>query len=161
MGTHELSASLWRERELLELLVFKLTEEQLLLTSGKARWLQYATQEVEQVMNKLRTAGLARSLEVSSLAEDWGVDENSTLRELTSHSTDETWRDILTAHLVAMTELTREIQELRDLNMQYLRVAIRSTQEALAQDGTASRTYDAKGVTETSLATARMFDLNL
>ena len=161
MGTHELSASLWRERELLELLVFKLTEEQLLLTSGKARWLQYATQEVEQVMNKLRTAGLARSLEVSSLAEDWGVDENSTLRELTSHSTDETWRDILTAHLVAMTELTREIQELRDLNMQYLRVAIRSTQEALAQDGTASRSYDAKGVTETSLATARMFDLNL
>jgi hypothetical protein len=161
MGTHELSASLWRERELLELLVFKLTEEQLLLTSGKARWLQYATQEVEQVMNKLRTAGLARSIEVSSLAEDWGVDENSTLRELTIHSTDDTWRDILTAHLVAMTELTREIQELRDLNVQYLRVAIRSTQEALAQDGSSSRTYDAKGVTESSLATARMFDLNL
>ena len=161
MGTHELSASLWRERELLELLVFKLTEEQLLLTSGKARWLQYATQEVEQVMNKLRTAGLARSIEVSSLAEDWGVDENSTLRELTMHSTDDTWRDILTAHLVAMTELTREIQELRDLNVQYLRTAIRSTQEALAQDGSASGTYDAKGVTENSLATARMFDLNL
>ena len=161
MGTHELSASLWRERELLELLVFKLTEEQLLLTSGKARWLQYATQEVEQVMNKLRTAGLARSIEVSSLAEDWGVDENSTLRELTMGSTDDTWRDILTAHLVAMTELTREIQELRDLNVQYLRTAIRSTQEALAQDGSASGTYDAKGVTENSLATARMFDLNL
>ena len=161
MGTHELSASLWRERELLELLVFKLTEEQLLLTSGKARWLQYATQEVEQVMNKLRTAGLARSIEVASLAEDWGIDENSTLRELTVHSTDDMWRDILTAHLVSMTGLTREIQELRDLNMQYLRVAIRSTQEALAQDGTASGTYDAKGVAETSLATARMFDLNL
>jgi len=161
MGTHELSASLWRERELLELLVFKLTEEQLLLTSGKARWLQYATQEVEQVMNKLRTAGLARSIEVASLAEEWGIDENSTLRELTVHSTDDMWRDILTAHLVSMTGLTREIQELRDLNMQYLRVAIRSTQEALAQDGTASGTYDAKGVAETSLATARMFDLNL
>ena len=161
MGTHELSASLWRERELLELLVFKLTEEQLLLTSGKARWLQYATQEVEQVMNKLRTAGLARSIEVASLAEEWGIDENSTLRELTVHSTDDMWRDILTAHLVSITGLTREIQELRDLNMQYLRVAIRSTQEALAQDGTASGTYDAKGVAETSLATARMFDLNL
>ena len=161
MGTHELSASLWRERELLELLVFKLTEEQLLLTSGKARWLQYATQEVEQVMNKLRTAGLARSIEVSSLAEDWGVDANSTLRELTISSTDDTWRDILTAHLVAMTELTSEIQELRDLNVQYLRTAIRSTQEALAQDGSASGTYDAKGVTENSLASARMFDLNL
>ena len=161
MGTHELSASLWRERELLELLVFKLTEEQLLLTSGKARWLQYATQEVEQVMQKLRTAGLARSLEVSNLAEDWGVDENSTLRELTVHSTNDAWRDILTDHLVAMTALTREIQELRDLNLQYLRTAIRSAQEAMAQDGSASGTYDAKGIAESSSATSRMFDLKL
>ena len=161
MGTHELSASLWRERELLELLVFKLTEEQLLLTSGKSRWLQYATQEVEQVMQKLRTAGLARSLEVASVAEDWGVDENSTLRELTVHSTDETWRDILTAHLVAMTALTAEIQELRDLNVQYLRTAIRSTQEAMAHDGSASGVYDAKGISESPAATARMFDLKL
>lgn len=31
MGANELSALLWRERELLELLVFKLEEEQLLL----------------------------------------------------------------------------------------------------------------------------------
>lgn len=161
MGTHELSASLWRERELLELLVFKLTEEQLLLTSGRARWLQYATQEVEQVMQKLRTAGLARSLEVSSLAEDWGVDENSTLRELTVHATDDSWRDILNSHLVAMTELAREIQELRDLNLQYLRTAIRSAQEAMVHDGSASGTYDAKGIAESSSATARMFDLKL
>ena len=160
MGTHELSASLWRERELLELLVFKLTEEQLLLTSGKARWLQYATQEVEQVMQKLRLAGLARSVEVTTLADELGIDEGATLREITVHVADETWRDILTAHLTAMTALTREIQELRDLNVQYLRVAIRSTQEALAQDGSSSGTYDANGVSEASV-NARMFDLKL
>jgi hypothetical protein len=161
MGTHELSASLWRERELLELLVFKLTEEQLLLTSGKARWLQYATQEVEQVMQKLRMAGLARSVEVTTLADELGIDESATLREITVHTTDDTWRDILTAHLTAMTQLTKEIQELRDLNVQYLRVAIRSTQEALAQDGSSSGTYDANGVSESSTANARMFDLKL
>jgi hypothetical protein len=161
MGTHELSASLWRERELLELLLFKLTEEQLLLTSGKSRWLQYATQEVEQVMQKLRTAGLARSVEVAAIAEEWGIDDTATLRELTMHSSDDTWRDILTAHLTAMTQLTREIQELRDLNVQYLRVAIRSTQEAMAQEGTPSGTYDARGVADTNSASARMFDLKL
>ena len=38
MGAHELSAMLWHERELLELLVFKLEEEQLLLTAvGQVR----------------------------------------------------------------------------------------------------------------------------
>ena len=59
MGAHELSAMLWHERELLELLVFKLEEEQLLLTAGKSRWLQHATREVEQVLERLRDAGLA------------------------------------------------------------------------------------------------------
>ena len=161
MGTHELSASLWRERELLELLVFKLTEEQLLLTSGKSRWLQYATQEVEQVMQKLRAAGLARSVEVASIADDWGIDDAATLRELTVHTKDDAWRDILTSHLTAMTQLTREIQELRDLNVQYLRVAIRSTQEAMAHDGSPSGTYDSRGVADTNAASARMFDLKL
>ncbi|MCU1425628.1 MAG: flagellar biosynthesis protein FlgN [Microbacteriaceae bacterium] len=160
MGAHELSAALWRERELLELLVFKLTEEQLLLTSGKARWLQYATQEVEQVMQRLRSAGLARSVEVTTLAEEWGAAAEVTLRELTAHATDDTWRDILASHLAAMADLTKEIQELRDLNVQYLRAAIRSTQESLAGDGATSGTYDAKGVGHSSTA-ARIFDLSL
>ena len=38
---------LWRERELLELLLFKLEEEQLVLASGRGRWLAHATHEVE------------------------------------------------------------------------------------------------------------------
>ena len=37
MSANDLSNLLWRERELLELLVFKLEEEQLLLTAGKAK----------------------------------------------------------------------------------------------------------------------------
>ena len=50
MGANELSALLWRERELLELLTFKLEEEQLLLTAGRTRWIEHATREVEQVL---------------------------------------------------------------------------------------------------------------
>ena len=105
MGAHELSALLWRERELLELLVFKLEEEQLLLmTAGKARWLQFATREVEQVMERVREAGLARTVEVSKLAAEWGADENATLRELSDHAPADTWAEIFGAHLGAMSE---------------------------------------------------------
>ena len=68
MSATELSALLWRERELLELLIFKLEEEQLLLTAGKTRWIQHATREVEQVMNKLRESGLSRTVAVAELA---------------------------------------------------------------------------------------------
>ena len=45
MGVHELSALLWRERELLEVLQFKLEVEQLLLTTGNTRWLNRASAE--------------------------------------------------------------------------------------------------------------------
>ena len=63
-----MSALLWRERELLELLVFKLDEEQLLLSAGRSRWVQHATREVEQVLELVREAGLGRSVEVAAVA---------------------------------------------------------------------------------------------
>ena len=112
-------------------------------------------------MQKLRSAGLARAVDVAAVANEWGADDNVTLRELTMQAKDATWREILESHLTAMTELTREIQELRDLNVQYLRVAIRSTQEALADDGSAGGIYDARGLANSAPSTARIFDLNL
>ena len=39
MGLSEVSNILWRQRQLLELLLFKLEEEQLVLKSGSTRWL--------------------------------------------------------------------------------------------------------------------------
>ncbi|HUX71839.1 MAG TPA: flagellar protein FlgN, partial [Cellulomonadaceae bacterium] len=43
MGLMQLSDVLWQERHLLELLLFKLEEEQMILTSGRTRWLGHAT----------------------------------------------------------------------------------------------------------------------
>src|SRR5688500_16797740 len=77
MGPQGLSAILWRERELLEMLLFKLEEEQLLLTAGTTRWLTFATREVEQVLERLRQTGLERAVAVSSLAVAWGIDEDA------------------------------------------------------------------------------------
>jgi hypothetical protein len=60
-----------------------------------------------------------------------------------------------------MTVLATGIQSIRDLNMQYLRGAIRSTQESLASTQTASGTYDARGAADSSPSSAQIFDLNL
>jgi len=49
MGAHELSALLWRERELLDVLQFTLEVEQLLLTTGNTRWLNRASTETPTV----------------------------------------------------------------------------------------------------------------
>ncbi|NJC21206.1 transposase [Arthrobacter pigmenti] len=161
MGAHELSALLWQERELLELLVFKLEEEQLLLTAGRTRWLQHATREVEQVLERLRSAGLARTVEVSALAKEWGTSEDATLRELTTHAANGPWDEILASHLKAMTELTAEIKELRDANQQYLRAAARSTQETLAGLNPDAGTYTSSGRSDSPADTSHIVDRDL
>ncbi|MGO4690029.1 flagellar protein FlgN [Glaciibacter sp. 2TAF33] len=161
MAANELSALLWRERELLELLIFKLEEEQLLLMSGKTRWLQHATREVEQVMNLVREAGLGRSVEVAALAREWDTAEDATLREVVAHAPSGPWGEIFAAHLAAMTSLTNQIKALRDVNEQFLRAATRSTQETLAGLDADANTYDATGSSGAVDAGARLFDRSL
>jgi hypothetical protein len=146
MGANDLSTLLWRERELLELLVFKLEEEQLLLTAGRSRWLHHATREVEAVLARLRVSGIERTVEASTVAVEWGLDEEATLRQLVEHAPSETWRDILQSHLTALTALTAQIAEVRDTNMTYLRAATRATQETLATVGAEPLgSYDGRG----------------
>ncbi|WAH99091.1 flagellar protein FlgN [Arthrobacter sp. MMS18-M83] len=147
MAIHELSALLWRERELLDLLTFKLEEEQLLLTAGKSRWLPHGTREVEQVLEHLSKAGLARAVEVAAVAEQWGLPAEASLGELASAAPDEAWADVLSAHLNAMHQQTATIKELRDSNEQFLRAAVRSTQETMADLKPAAGTYDSHGRT--------------
>jgi flagellar biosynthesis/type III secretory pathway chaperone len=142
---HDLSARLWQERELLDLLTFKLEEEQLLLTAGKTQWLSHATREVEQVVERLQLAGLDRAVAAAAVARDWGLPEEATLRELAAGAPDSTWAELLTAHLSALTEQTAHIRQLRDANAQFLRAAARSTQETLAATEAMATTYDAEG----------------
>ncbi|SDL67856.1 FlgN protein [Arthrobacter sp. ov407] len=159
MAIHELSALLWRERELLDVLTFKLEEEQLLLTSGKSRWLPHGTKEVEQVLGHLSQASLARTIEAAVVAEVWGLPTDASLAELAAAAPEGAWAEVLTAHLTALTRQTALIKELRDSNEQYLRTAVRSTQESLADlnPTAAAGTYDAHGKTGQA-AGSRIFD---
>jgi flagellar biosynthesis/type III secretory pathway chaperone len=140
-----LSARLWQERELLDLLTFKLEEEQLLLTAGKTQWLSHATREVEHVLERLQIAGLERAVAAAAVARDWNLPEEASLRDLATGAPDGAWAEILSAHLKAMTDQTAHIRQLRDANAQFLRAASRSTQETLAATESAATTYDSHG----------------
>lgn len=158
MGVHELSALLWRERELLELLMFKLEEEQLLLTAGRTRWLPFATREVEQVLDRLRQSALERAVEVSEVSAQWGTSDDATLKEIIGHAPSAAWKDTFTSHLHALNELASGIAALRDSNLQYLRAASRSTQETLAHIVTDSGIYDANGAADIPSTRPRFLD---
>src|SRR6185312_2202939 len=116
MSANELSALLWKERELLELLQFKLEEEQLLLVSGKSRWIGMATREVESVLDKVHAVSLSRSVEAASVAAAWGLPGDAPLADIAAQAPPGPWTDILAAHLTALREITAEIATLREDN---------------------------------------------
>lgn len=161
MSANELSALLWKERELLELLQFKLEEEQLLLVSGKSRWIGMATREVESVLEKVHAAGLARSVEAASVAAAWGLPDDAPLADIAAQAPRGPWTDILAAHLTALREITGEIATLREANEQYLRAAYRSTQETLATLDDERPGYDRTGTGAQTRVGARIIDTNL
>ena len=158
MSLTEVSSILWRERELLDLLLFKLEEEQLLLAAGRSRWVSHASREVEQVLERLRSAGLERAASSAAVAEEWGVDPDAPLRDVVAAAPNGPWGEILAAHLTAMVELTSQIGALRDENDRFLRTAAQSTEETLAGTVTDAATYDASGSSGSRADGARLFE---
>lgn len=146
MGPEELTTLLWRERELLDLLVFKLDEEHLILQSGKTRWLDHATREVEHVMNRFRAASLERTAAASSVALAWSLPEDASLQDLAAAAADGPWGGILSDHFAALTTQVDQIRSLRDTNLQFLRAGLISAQETVAAASDAG-TYNHLGHT--------------
>ncbi|QAY60085.1 flagellar protein FlgN [Microbacterium protaetiae] len=146
MGTNELSMRLWHERELLEMLLFKLEVQHLLLAAGSGRWMHFATHEIEQVLDRLRTTGIARVVDAAAVAEEWGAPEDATLRALIEYAPSTAWRDVFTDHLRVLTQLVAEIGQLRDSNVQQLGAVMRATQETIAGLGADTGEYTTGGV---------------
>jgi hypothetical protein len=134
MGLREVSAILWRERHLLELLLFKLDEEQLVLAAGRTRWLPRATREVEMVLEEMRQTELERAVEVSRLAVDLGLPAGASLRQL-ADAAPEPWEGILTEHRQAFLTLTDEVTALVQTNRELLNRGQKAVRDVLASIG--------------------------
>jgi hypothetical protein len=157
MGLAEVSSTLWRERELLELLLFKLEEEQLLLASGRSRWLARATHEVEVVLGEIRRAELLRSVQVDEAAIEMGLPPNPSLRVL-AEATDEPWRTLLLDHRQAFLTATAEIQAMAHANRELITSGQRAARDALLSLSHGTETYTPRGAPATAGTYARIVD---
>lgn len=156
MPLNNVSTILWRERQLLELLLFKLEEEQLLLAAGRARWLARAANEVEAVLEEIKTAELARSLEVDALAHELGLAPNASLGDLVA-AAPAPWSGILADHRDAFMTMTQEILSVAGSNRELLNRGQRAVRDALAFiDGPDHETYTPAGRRSERLATAML-----
>jgi hypothetical protein len=119
MPMADLSSILWRERGLLDLLLFRLEVERLVLSSGRSWWLTIAAREIEVVLAEMRQVELLRAVSVDTLAAEENLHPNPSLREIAECSP-EPWRAIWLDHREAFTALTSQISELSQDNRRML-----------------------------------------
>lgn len=153
----ELSSVLWREREVMHLVLFKLTTERLVVSAAETRWLAAANRELEGVLEQLRHIEVLRAVESDALAEQWGLPSDATLSVL-AQSVDEPWSVILAEHRDALLQLAAEIADAVDLNRQLLEAGDRSIRETLISITSSAGTYDANGVADTPRARLSRLD---
>lgn len=159
MGLSELSQVLWRERQLLEMLLFKLEEEQMILSTGRTQWLPHATREVEAVLTQIRSSELGRAVEADSVAQSLGLERGASLTAIADHAP-EPWNELLREHHQAFVTLTAQLSTLAASNKEILARSARATQETLMGLGDAStQTYSPHGAPSVASApTAHLID---
>jgi len=146
VSMEELSHVLWRERELLEMLAFKLEEEELVLAHGRSRWLAYASREVQTVLDTIQRTEVLRALTADTVAAATGVQSNPSLLALAECS-DEPWRTILLEHRDELVALVAQITEMAAASRKLLTAGYDRTRETvLARSAVQTRSQDVSGV---------------
>ena len=157
MGLADLSSILWREREMLELLLFKLEEEQLVLAGGRNRWLAHATREVEVVLEQIRNTEVLRAAEVAAIAREIGLGANPSMSDL-ADAVGAPWDDLLRQHRRAFLSLTTEITALAEANRDLLTAWQRAVRETMLVVSGSVETYSSRGQTVAAAPRTRLID---
>jgi len=148
MSVADLVAVLWRQRDLLERLAYRLECEQLLLAAGRTRWLAMATGEVEALLEQLPVIDMQRSMIVDQVAPALGLPPGASLEELAG-TAQPPWSGVLTEHRQALLALAAELAVLAETNRHLLNAGASAVEAALAGLGgsrmAAPVGYDAHG----------------
>lgn len=155
-----LSQILWQERDLLELLLYRLEVEQLVLASGRTTWLMRAAREVEQTLETLRGVEILRAVAADEAAAAVGLPPNPSLRGLAEASA-EPWRTILEDHRSTFAAITRQITAMADANRDLITSGYRSARETLLALGDEMTSYNPDGTTQGLAVGPRLVDRSL
>ncbi|MGY2002214.1 flagellar protein FlgN [Blastococcus sp. SYSU DS1024] len=140
-----LSTLLWREQELLDLLLFKAEEKQYLILTGKTRWLARIAHEIEVILDQLRTLEVERSAATEAIAGTLGLESNPSLRQVADVAP-APWNDLLTQHHEALLVLITDLRSLSDANRELIEGGLSAIGDALTRTRSSSAgTYGATG----------------
>jgi hypothetical protein len=156
----ELSRLLWRQRRLIETLLFKLEVERLLLATGKIRWLDAATVEVSTVLDHIRSEDLAReALPLATIRRRLRLGPDTTLSDIIA-AAPEPWGEIYREHQTALLSHLSEVEAAAASNRELLQRGLRSTQAFLASLNSAPPAdgYSRTGATVGATTKPTIFD---
>jgi FlgN protein len=153
-----LSTLLWREQELLDLLLFKAEEKQYLILTGKTRWLPRIAHEIEVVLDQLRTLEVERAATTEQIAVRLGVGTDPSLRRL-AEAAPAPWNDLYGKHHEALLVLVTELRSLSDSNRELIEGGLAAIGEVLGASRTApAGTYGNTGRTDAGISRAVTLD---
>lgn len=144
MSMEDLSSVLWRERELLDTLLYKLEVEQLVLAGGRTHWLAVAAREIDDVLDQIRDIELLRAVELDVVAAELGLDPAPGLHEVADRC-EEPWRGIWLDHRAAFTTVAASIQKMSLSNRELLTAGYQAAQATLLSLTEGPGTYAADG----------------
>lgn len=101
-----LSALLWLDHEVLDRLLFCLTQLQVVLSGGDGRWLGSADGDVRAALDELHLSEVLRAAEVEAVA--GSTSPPVTLRELAA-AAPQPWQLMLDEHRAALLRLLAEV----------------------------------------------------
>lgn len=136
-----LSAGLWRIQELLELLTYRLETQQVLVESGRSRWLGRSTREIETVLAEMREAELLRALDAQPVCEALGLPAETPLAEIAAVAP-APWDDVLSEHRSALTAASSQLSSLSRANSDMLEASYKAVQDTLDHFNHVSETAD-------------------
>ena len=156
----ELAETLWQERHLTELLLYRLVCTRLLLASDDTRFTGLAINEVEAVTDALRDAEHRRDEVVQALAVSWGTSVDDLKLANLAEQAPDPWGSIFDDHRRAFMQLTTEIESTaadnRRLAASNLHRVHRSMSTLLG--GSSSSTYDTRGQRRSDTSGPAMLD---
>jgi hypothetical protein len=145
----ELSHVLWRLRELTSLLVYRLEVQQLVLLSGRVRWVDIATEDVDAVIDAVRREEAVRAALLERLAPRLGTSPDATLRDLCELAPSP-WDVVLADHQREFLTLAAEAEDAARDNRELLHQGLADVRDFLdsvrgrGPDAAAEQSYGAR-----------------
>ena len=133
-ATEDLSHQLWTLRELLEQLVFKLEVQMLLLSAGRARWIPFASAEVEAIIEAIAEVEIAREAATRRVTGQRSLPPTTSLSDLGAHL-GAPWGPVLQQHRLHLLSLQAEVEDLSRSNHDLARHGMARTREVIAALG--------------------------